>query len=113
MVVVEFVCYLFLEHFVEMAAKFPRADHLTNEEVDYELTIRGRREEIKDDLGAKHRLLRNLFFEDVKENRTHTSRYTMDQEYDHITGKLDTLNQRLQKGFDDKSIKAETLSDES
>lgn len=75
-----------------MAAKFPRADHLTNEEVDYELIIRGKRDETIDDLNVKHRLLRNLFFEDVRENRTYNSRYTMDQEYDYIASKLDILN---------------------
>lgn len=90
--------------YIKMAAKFPRADHLTNEEVDYELIIRGRRDETKDDLNVKHRLLRNLFFEDVRENRTYNSRYTMDQEYDYIASKLDILNKRLQKGHDDKSI---------
>lgn len=89
---------------MKMAAKFPRADHLTNEEVDYELIIRGKRDETKDELNAKHRLLRNLFFEDVRENKTYTSRYTMDQEYDYIASKLDVLGKRLQKGLDDKSI---------
>lgn len=87
-----------------MATRFPRVDHLTSEEVDYELIIRGKKESTKDELNDKYRLLRNLFHEDAKGNRTYLCSYTMDQQYDYIANKIDMLARRLEKGRDERSI---------
>lgn len=86
-----------------MATNFPRVDHLTSEEVDYELIIRGKKENTKDELTDKFRLLRKLFYEDVKETRTYACTYTIDQQYDYIIDKIDILAKRLEKGQDDRS----------
>ncbi|XP_058449045.1 uncharacterized protein LOC131429006 [Malaya genurostris] len=85
-----------------MTNKYPHADHLTNEEVDYELVIRGRTGQVKDEPEAKYRLLRNLFYEDARENRDYPSPYTIDQEFDYILGKLEILRGMLDKGPDDR-----------
>ncbi|XP_058816579.1 uncharacterized protein LOC131679847 [Topomyia yanbarensis] len=87
-----------------MASKFPRADHLTNEEVDYELIIRGKVEETKNDSEAKYRLLRNLFYEDVRENRDYPSRFTIEQEFDRVSSIIDVLRGKLEKGPDERCI---------
>ena len=86
-----------------MGSKFPRADHLTNEEVDYELMIRGKAEDINSDAETKNRLLRRLFADDVKENREYPSRFTIDQEYDRVSSIVDELRRKLNKGKDTDS----------
>ncbi|XP_058827826.1 uncharacterized protein LOC131687751 [Topomyia yanbarensis] len=87
-----------------MTNPFPHADHLTNEEVDYELVIRGKAEETKCDPEVKYRLLRNLFHEDVRENRDYPSPYTIDQEYDYIMGRVETVSRKLDNGPDERVI---------
>lgn len=87
-----------------MAARSYRADHLTNDEVDYELMIRGHKESTKDELSDKHRLLRRLFSEDAKENKTYKFNQTMDEQYEHIGTKVDYLVKKLEKGHDDMCI---------
>ncbi|XP_062538273.1 golgin subfamily A member 6-like protein 1 [Armigeres subalbatus] len=87
-----------------MAHRFPRADHLTNEEVDYELILRNREEETRSDLESKQRLLRNLFFDDVKEEREYGSKSTVDQVFDFILGKIGSIEKQLEKGPDDRCI---------
>ncbi|XP_062716852.1 trichohyalin-like [Aedes albopictus] len=87
-----------------MAHKFPRADHLTTEEVDYELTIRDRAADIRSDLDAKQRLLRNLFFVDAKEGREYGSKCTIDQMFEFILGQVEAIEKQLEKGPDDRCI---------
>ncbi|XP_062708913.1 trichohyalin-like [Aedes albopictus] len=85
-----------------MAVKLPHADHLINEEVDYELSIRGKFEDINNDVEAKYRMLRYLFKEDEKERREYESPYTIDQEFDIICSRVDELRNKLVNGLDDR-----------
>lgn len=87
-----------------MANKFPRPDYLTNEEVDYELKIRGKEEETKDSLDAKQRLLRKLFFEDVREEKSYKSKTTIDLEFDYIMSKIEDISKILDGGYDDRCM---------
>lgn len=83
---------------------YPHASYLTNEEVDYELWLRGRREDINKDLDSKHRLLRNLFYEDTKENRTYESSLTFQEEYENSVNQFDTLNKKFERTRDENSL---------
>ena len=85
-----------------MAVKLPHADHLINEEVDYELIIRGKFDETKNDVEAKYRMLRYLFKEDEKESRVYESPFTIDQEYDIICSRVGELRNKLANGLDDR-----------
>lgn len=87
-----------------MAVRLPFADHLINDEVDYELTIRGKIEETKNDVEAKYRLLRYLFKEDEKEGRVYESPFTIDQEFDLICSRISELRSKLANGLDDRSF---------
>ncbi|XP_053698701.1 uncharacterized protein LOC128745649 [Sabethes cyaneus] len=87
-----------------MSNRFPHADHLTNEEVDYELLIRGKTGELTSEPEAKYRLLRNLFHEDIREKRDYPSPYTVEQEFDYIAGKVDDLSRRLERGSDERVV---------
>ncbi|XP_055522976.1 uncharacterized protein LOC129717160 [Wyeomyia smithii] len=85
-----------------MSHRFPHADHLTNEEVDYELLIRGKRNVMATEPEAKYRLLRNLFHDDIREKRDYPSPYTIEQEFDYIAGKVYDLEKKLGRGVDDR-----------
>lgn len=87
-----------------MALRLPYADHLINEEVDYELTIRGKGEETNNDVEAKYRMLRYLFKEDEKEGRVYESPFTIDQEYDIICSRVGELRNKLANGLDDRTF---------
>ena len=87
-----------------MAHKYPRVDFLTNEEVDYELLIRGRISDVKSEPEEKWRLLRRLFKEDLSEDRAYASPYTIDQQFDYIAGKVNELRSKLETSMDERAI---------
>lgn len=77
--------------------RFPYAEHLNSEEVDYELFIRGNLNgEVNElDLAGKQRLLRTLFKTDLKEGRNYRSPCNISDEFDHISGRLADLARSL------------------
>lgn len=62
-----------------MGSKYPLANHLLDDEVDYELKLRNYVEELRSDMDVKQRLLRRVFYKDVKEHREYRSPYTIEQ----------------------------------
>lgn len=87
-----------------MAARYPYASHLLNDEVDYELMIRNYGEEITKELDVKQRLLRRLFCRDSKENKDYISPYSIDQEFDIIASRVNAISTALSKGSDPKLV---------
>ncbi|XP_058836677.1 uncharacterized protein LOC131693124 [Topomyia yanbarensis] len=87
-----------------MENRFPNAYHLTNDEVDYELIIRGRLEETRWDLEGKCQFLGKLFRTDARRNREYRSQYTIYQEYNHILAKVDFFGRKLDREPDDRLI---------
>lgn len=87
-----------------MTGKFPNPDHLTDEEIDYELRLRGRLEDLVLVRDAKCRVLRNLFYDDARNDYEYDPPYTMDQDFDHITIKVRNLREKLDNGFDEKCL---------
>ena len=81
-----------------MALKFPYANHLTNEEVDYELVLRNQLEERQKDMPIKLRLLRRLFQEDKKTGREYRAPYQFETEVDLITNRIDQIECLLHDG---------------
>lgn len=87
-----------------MAGKYPHADHLLNDEVDYELKLRSYDKDVASDLDTKRRLLRMLFKRDVKENMEYVSIYTIEQEFDLVSSRVNAIRDGLSKGSDIKLI---------
>ncbi|XP_062557978.1 trichohyalin-like [Armigeres subalbatus] len=87
-----------------MAFKHIYADHLNGEEVEYELKLRGKQDELKNDVEAKYRLLRYLFKDDEKEGRVYESPHTIDQEYDLVCSRLKELRSKLASKTNDKAV---------
>lgn len=87
-----------------MATKFPYADHLTTEEINYELKLRNYSEEIEKDVQTKLRLLRRLFQTDQKEGREYRPPVKFEQEYDIITSRVQQIQMELEKGDDPKLV---------
>ncbi|XP_055604558.1 uncharacterized protein LOC129752806 [Uranotaenia lowii] len=83
-----------------MAARFPHANHLTNEEVQYELMLRGKVKETGDDLKSQQRLLRLLFKQDVQEGREYKSPFTFEQELEIVQNRVYPLLDSLRKKAD-------------
>ncbi|XP_062701495.1 uncharacterized protein LOC134285198 [Aedes albopictus] len=79
--------------------KFPYAEHLNLEEVDYELLIRGVLDEkiAALDLPSKQRYLRTLFKADLKNLQNYPSPYSISEEYDHINGRITDLVSALER----------------
>ena len=79
--------------------RFPYAEHLNVEEVDYELLIRSELDEKVAvlDLVGKQRRLRMLFKSDGKNMRNYPSPYTITDEYDHIRGRVGDLVKAFEK----------------
>lgn len=86
--------------------KLPYAEHLNQEEVDYELLIRGELgEEIGEvDLASKQRHLRTLFKSDSKNMKNYPSPYNIMEEYDYIDGRLTDLVKALKRGFEQRYV---------
>lgn len=87
-----------------MAMKYPYADHLTNEEVDYELVLRNQLEERHKDMPSKLRLLRRLIQEDKKEGKQYLSPYQFEAEIDLIRSRIDQIELLLQDGAQPKLV---------
>lgn len=87
-----------------MTNRFPHASHLLNDEVDYELKLRNYKEDLSKDLESKHRLLRRLFYKDAKEKRQYRSPYSIDQEFDLISSRVDSIRTGLARKADPKLI---------
>lgn len=85
-----------------MAYNFPLANHLTDEEVDYELFIREKFDKSTDDYEANRCMLRRLFFEDARTAREYESPFTIGQEYNRICLAIEELRERLFQGLDDR-----------
>lgn len=87
-----------------MGSKFPFANHLLDDEVDYELRLRNYIEELRGDMEVKQRLLRRVFYKDAKENREYRSPYTIEQEFDFVFARVSSIRTGLAKGYDDRLI---------
>ncbi|XP_062704244.1 uncharacterized protein LOC134286619 [Aedes albopictus] len=87
-----------------MGAKFPHADHLLDDEIDYELKLRNFVEELGKDLKVKQRLLRRIFLKDAKENREYRSPYSIDQEFELIASRVNSIRCKLAKTPDIKLV---------
>ncbi|XP_058821091.1 uncharacterized protein LOC131683268 [Topomyia yanbarensis] len=87
-----------------MVNKFPNAYHLTNDEVDYELIIRGRLEETGWDLEAKCQILGKLFRNDGRRNRDYPSHNSLYKEYDYILAKVDFFGRMLDRFPDERVV---------
>lgn len=88
----------------KMGSKYPLANHLLDDEVDYELRLRNYVEELGTDMEVKQRLLRRVFYKDAKENREYRSPYTIEQEFDVVFARVSSIRTGLAKGYDDKLI---------
>lgn len=102
MITVELFIYEF--NHAKMDSEFPHVEHLTNEELDYELFIRGRIDDISDDDEANCRLLERLFWEDARMGRGYDSPYTIDQEYDYVSVEIEDLCEQLSEGLDERAV---------
>lgn len=87
-----------------MASKYFSASHLLNDEVDYELKLRNYGEECSKNLDSKQRTLRRLLHQDKQENRTYRSMYSIDQEFDLISSRINTIATALSQNFDTKLV---------
>lgn len=83
-----------------MSSKFPYAEHLLEEEVNYELKLRNYVEDLKKDLPNKQRLLRRLFHKDAKEKRDYRSPYSIEEEYESVSSRVNGIRTDLTKGSD-------------
>lgn len=90
-----------------MGAKFPHADHLLDDEIDYELKLRNFVEELGKDLKVKQRLLRRIFLKDAKENREYRSPYSIDQEFELIASRVNSIRCKLAKSLMEKHANLE------
>ncbi|XP_058446835.1 uncharacterized protein LOC131427553 [Malaya genurostris] len=79
--------------------RFPYAEHLNSEEVDYELLIRGQLEasNCELDLAGKQRLLRTLFKADIKNSQNYRSPFNISAEFSHISGWVADLSRSLMR----------------
>lgn len=86
--------------------KLPYAEHLNQEEVDYELLIRGElgEENSNLDLASKQRHLRALFKSDVKNMKNYPSPYNITEEYDYVDGRVSDLMNALKRGVEQRYI---------
>ncbi|XP_055621960.1 uncharacterized protein LOC129765578 [Toxorhynchites rutilus septentrionalis] len=77
--------------------KFPSAEYLTMDEVDYELSIREKLDEntIGLDLSEKQRCLRKLFKADAKIGRNYRSNLSIRDEYPVVGKKFDEVKKAL------------------
>lgn len=87
-----------------MGLKYPHVSHLTSDDIDYELKIRGFREEITKPLDEKQRLLRRLYHEDKLEKKTYQSIFNIDQEHDWMLSHIEKLGDFLEKDPQPKYI---------
>lgn len=87
-----------------MASKFPSASHLLNDEVDYELKLRNYGEECGKNLESKQRTLRKLLHTDRAEDRDYRSMYSIDQEFDLISSRVNSIAASLAQAYDTKLI---------
>lgn len=87
-----------------MTSKFPSASHLLNDEVDYELKLRNQNEECSNSLDSKQRTLRRLFHMDRSDDREYRSIYSIDQEFDLISSRVNTIAASLAQAYDIKLI---------
>lgn len=74
-----------------MASYYFFASHLLNDEVDYELKLRNYGEECSKSLDSKRRTLRRLVNQDKQENRDYRSMYSIDQEFDLISSRVNAI----------------------
>lgn len=88
----------------KMASKFPSASHLLNDEVDYELKLRNYGDECSKTLDSKQRTLRRLLHQDNQENREYRSMYSIDQEFDLISSRVNVISSSLAQTFDNKLV---------
>lgn len=77
--------------------RFPYAEHLSTEEVDYELLIRGQLEGrvCELDLTGKQRLLRTLFKADAKNGQNYRAPFNISEEFSHISGRVGDLSKSI------------------
>lgn len=80
-----------------MGSKFPYVVHLLNDDVDYELRVRGRKDDLNKPLEEKQKILRRLYREDKLEKKTYASIYAIDQEYDWMVSHIEKLRAFLEK----------------
>lgn len=86
-----------------MSRVFPSSEFLNQEEVDYELMVRGQPEDVFAlDLAGKQRYLRQLFKDDLKESRSYLAPYSISVEAEHIIGRIDALEKALEKKVEAK-----------
>lgn len=86
-----------------MVITYPYADHLTVEEVDYELSLR-KQDDKKMDLSAKLRLLRRLFKEDQQERNRYRPLCQFEKEANPIKHQVEILLKGLQEKPDVKLV---------
>lgn len=87
-----------------MGSKFPYVVHLLNDDVDYELRVRGRKDDLNKPLEEKQKILRRLYREDKLEKKTYASIYAIDQEYDWMVSHIEKLRAFLEKDPQPKYI---------
>ena len=85
---------------VNMNSRFPYAGHLTMDEIDYELKLRNYTEDLGKELNFKQRLLRRLFDEDENEKRDYRTSLSIDQEFELVAERVNTIRGCLAKEFD-------------
>lgn len=87
-----------------MASYYFFASHLLNDEVDYELKLRNYGEECSKSIDSKRRTLRRLVNQDKQENRDYRSMYSIDQEFDLISSRVNAIAGALSQNVDAKLI---------
>ncbi|XP_055585110.1 uncharacterized protein LOC129737961 [Uranotaenia lowii] len=86
--------------------RFPCAEHLNLEEVDYELAIRDRLGDVarKLELPSKQRILRTIFREDLSQRRNYQASDSVSDYFCHIGEQLSSIERSIQrKKMDAKS----------
>lgn len=80
----------------------PRADHLTELEINYELMIRRMNTDI--DLEIKKRDLRRIFQEEAREGTVIPGPFNMMEEYDIIVESVDNIERRIELCTRDQAL---------
>lgn len=78
----------------------PVADHLTEDEIDFELRLRRQAVDPREQLEDKKRLLRRLFFEEKKEQILRKGTHSIRDESKHIEANVNAITESLKKKFD-------------
>lgn len=87
-----------------MGLKYPHVVHLTSDDIDYELKIRGFKEEIAKPIAEKQKFLRRVYREDKLEKKTYQSIFNIDQEHDWLLSNIEKLRVLLERDPQPKYI---------